>query len=279
MTAPDCCLSVIIPASNEARLMPACLRAVLASEAPHLPIEAVVVSNGSSDGTAEVARSYAVVFAARGWTLAVLDLPDGGKPAALDAGDAVARGPLRAYLDADVTVSPPLLAGIARALDRPEAAHASGRPLIAGEGLAARLYARVWARVPFMSAGVPGCGLFAVNAAGRARWGRWPRIIADDAFARLNFSASERHLVPHPYRWPIAEGLRALVRVRRRQDRGVREVTTLYPGLMANEDKGRMGPGGAARLAVDDPLGFATYAGVALAVRLGRGDGGWSRGR
>lgn len=279
MTAPDRLLSVIVPASNEARLLPGCLRALLASDPPHLPVEAVVVSNGSRDGTAAVARGFEAAFSARGWALVVLDLPEGGKPGALDAGDAAAGGAVRAYLDADVTVSPPLLAGIARALDREEPAYASGPPAIAGEGLAARLYARVWRRVPFMTAGVPGCGLFAVNAPGRARWGLWPRIIADDAFARLNFAPTERHLVPHPYRWPIAEGVRALVRVRRRQDRGVREVASLYPGLMANEDKGRLGAGGAARLALGDPLGFVAYAGVALAVRLGRDGGGWSRGR
>lgn len=272
-------LSVIIPASNEARLLPGCLEALLRSEEPHLPVEAVVVSNGSRDGTAEVARRLAPAFAARGWGFQVLDLPRGGKPGALDAGDAAATGGLRAYLDADVTVSPPLLAGIARVLDRPEPAFASGRPRITGEGVASRLYARTWARVPFMATGVPGCGLFAVNAAGRARWGGWPPIIADDAFARLNFAPHERHLVPHPYGWPIAEGFRALVRVRRRQDRGVKELAERFPHLLAHESKAALGAGGLTRMALRDPLGFVAYAGVAAAVRLGRHDGSWSRSR
>lgn len=276
-------LSVVIPASNEARLLPACLGALLASQGPHLGVEAVVVSNGSRDGTAGVARGFAAAFAARGWRLSVLDLAEGGKPGALDAGDRAATGALRAYLDADVTVSPPLLAGIARALDRPGAAFASGRPRITGQGPAARLYARAWARVPFMAqveaGGVPGCGLFAVNAEGRARWGDWPRLIADDAFARLNFAPAERHLVPHDYGWPVAEGLGALVRVRRRQDQGVRELALAFPRLMAHEDKARLGAAGLARMALRDPLAFGAYAGVALAVRLGRDDGTWSRSR
>jgi glycosyltransferase involved in cell wall biosynthesis len=272
-------LSVVVPASNEARLLPGCLEALLRSEAPHLPVEAVVVSNGSRDGTAEVARGFAAAFAARGWGLLVLDLTHGGKPGALDAGDAAATGSLRAYLDADVTLSPPLLAGLARVLDRPEPAFASGRPRITGEGPVSRLYARTWARVPFMTSGVPGCGLFAVNAAGRARWGAWPPIIADDAFARLNFAPHERHLVPHDYGWPIAEGLAALVRVRRRQDRGVTELAELFPHLVANEGKAPLGAGGLTRLALRDPLGFMAYAGVAAAVRLGRHDGSWSRSR
>lgn len=272
-------ISVIVPASNEARLLPGCLEALLRSEEPHLPVEAVVVSNGSRDGTAEVARGFAAAFAARGWGFRVLDLPRGGKPGALDAGDAAATGSLRAYLDADVTLSPPLLAGLARALDRPEPAFASGRPRITGKGPVSRRYARTWARVPFMASGVPGCGLFAVNPAGRARWTGWPSIIADDAFARLNFAPSERHLVPHDYGWPIAEGMAALVRVRRRQDRGVKELAERFPHLVANEGKAPLGVGGFARLALRDPLGFAAYAGVAAAVRLGRHDGTWSRSR
>ena len=41
------------------------------------------------------------------------------------------------------------------------------------EGSATRrffLAAAIWVRLPFMTDGVPGAGLFAVNASGRARW-------------------------------------------------------------------------------------------------------------
>jgi hypothetical protein len=52
---------------------------------------------------------------AAGWRLVVLDLAVGSKPLALDAGDRAASGMTRAYLDADVTVSPPLMAELAEA--------------------------------------------------------------------------------------------------------------------------------------------------------------------
>lgn len=279
MTEPERTISVVIPASNEARLLPACLGALLASEPPHLGVEVVVVSNGSRDGTAEVARSHEGQLAAKGWAFQVLDLTQGGKLRALNAGDLAARGALRAYLDADVTVAPRLLAGLARVLNRPAAAYASGQIVIRARGPASRAYARLWARVPFMTRGVPGCGLFAVNAPGRARWGEWPPIIADDLFARLHFAPWERHLVPEPYDWPIAEGIKALIRVRRRQNRGAEEVAERFPHLVANEDKWPIGVAGLAALAIRDPLGFSTYAGVSLAVRARRGDGGWSRAR
>lgn len=279
MSLPAEGLSVIIPASNEARLLPRCLSSLLDSEPRDLPVEVIVASNGSRDGTAEVARSFAPAMAARGWRLEVLDLPEGGKLGALNAADRLAKGAARAYLDADVTLSPRLLGGLLRALDRPEPAYASGQLRIGARGAAARAYARLWARVPFMARGVPGCGLFAVNLAGRARWGEWPPIIADDLFARLHFAPKERHLVPEPYDWPIAEGFAALVRVRRRQDRGAAQIAERFPHLLANEDKRPPGARGVADLALRDPVGFGVYTAVALAVRARRADDNWSRGR
>jgi glycosyltransferase involved in cell wall biosynthesis len=272
-------MSVIIPASNEAGFLPACLESLLASEPPGLRAQVIVVSNGSRDATVTVAQGFGRAFEAKGWKLEVLDLPQGNKLAALNAGDLVAQGDLRVYLDADVTVSPRLLAGLANTLDQPRATYASGQINIRARGPVSRAYARLWARVPFMSGGVPGCGLFAVNAAGRARWGAWPQIIADDMYARLHFAPRERHLVPEPYHWPIAEGFRAIIRVRRRQDMGVSEIASKYPELLANEDKAPVRPLGLAGLCLGSPLSFLVYVGVALAVRARPSDGAWSRAR
>ena len=125
----------------------------------------------------------------------------------------------------------------------------------------------------------PGYGLFAVNASGRARWGKFPAIISDDTFVRLQFLPAERVQVAATYRWPMIEGFAALVRVRRRQDAGVAEIAGLWPDLMAREAKRGLGLGGLLALLVRDPLGFATYGAVTLAVKAGRGGAGWTRGR
>ena len=77
----------------------------------------------------------------------------------------------------------------------------------------------------------------------------------------------------------MIEGFAALVRVRRRQDAGVAEIAHTCPDLLAHEAKARLGVGAVAGLAIRDPLGFAVYAAVSAAVRMGRGTGGWSRGR
>lgn len=276
-------LSVVIPAHDEAGWIGACLDALLAQEipAPGFGVEIVVAANNCRDDTVAVARARAPAAAARGWRLEVLDIPEGGKPNALNRGDAAATGGIRVYLDADVTCSPRLLAQLHAALDRPEPRFASGRLTVApARSWITRRYADLWTRLPFMTEGVPGAGLFAVNAAGRARWGAFPEIISDDTFARLQFAPAERIGVEAPYLWPMVEGWRNLVRVRRRQNRGVAEIAARWPEAMAREGKRPLDAASLARLFLAAPLPFAVYAAVSAAVATGiGGEGGWERGR
>lgn len=276
-------MEIVIPASNEAGWIGGCLDALLASEAGPAPVRILVAANGCRDDTAAIARTRTGAAAARGWTLEVLEIEKGGKINALNRADA-ALGPVagaRAYLDADVTVEPALLGELARLLDLGEPAYASGRLHVArAETAVTRAYARIWTRLPFMTEGVPGAGLFAVNAAGRARWAAFPEIISDDTYVRLLFTPEERFSAEAGYLWPMAEGFQRLVRVRRRQDAGVDEIRAQFPALMANEGKAALTPATLARLALSDPPGFAVYAAVAVAVRATRRRAqDWSRGR
>ena len=272
-------LSVIIPAANEADLIARCLRALIASHPVPGGAEVVVVANGCRDATAARATEMQPLAAKAGWALTVLDLAEGGKPLALNAGDGVACGEMRAYLDADVVVSPALMAQLVQALVVPQARYASGTPVIPRPRSAvSRAYARFWQRLPFAQSPAPGYGLFAVNAAGRARWAAFPALISDDTFVRLHFAPMERVQTPARYDWPMIEGFGPLVRVRRRQDAGVAEIARLYPDLPARDGKARLTAAHLLRLALADPAGFATYAAVTLSVRLKRGSG-WTRGR
>lgn len=273
-------LSVIIPASNEECYIGACLAALFASDAVPGGAEAVVVANGCRDATADVARGFADAAARAGWLLVVLDLDKGSKPGGLNAGDSAAKGEVRAYLDADVQVSPALMAQLVAALQRPEPTYASGTPVIPrAQSAVTRAYARFWQRLPFAQSAAPGYGLFAVNAAGRARWGEFPGIISDDTFVRLQFLPNERVGCPATYIWPMIEGFAPLVKVRRRQDAGVREIDQTYPGLLAREGKPGLGKRQLIGLVLRDPVGFAVYAAVSLNVRLKRGSTAWTRGR
>ncbi|WP_188790981.1 glycosyltransferase [Salipiger pallidus] len=273
-------VSVILPANNEAELIGGCLRALGRSAwNDPSPVQVIVVANGCQDDTADRARAEIAAFADRGWRLQVIDRPEGGKLAALDAGDAVAAAPVRVYLDADVTVSPALLSQLHTALSTEAPRYASGTVRITARGPVSRAYAAVWRRVPFMASGVPGCGIFAVNAAGRARWGAFPEIISDDTFVRLNFAPEERIRVPATYDWPIAEGFANLVKVRGRQDRGVHEIEQRFPELLGNDDKPAFPLGAKLALALRNPLAFAVYSGVAFAVRRRPAGADWSRSR
>lgn len=271
-------LSVIIPASNEEGYIGPCLTALLASDP--VVAEVIVVANGCHDRTAEVARGFAGAMAARGWGFVVLDLAQGSKPGALNAGDGVAKGALRAYVDADIIVTPPLLAQLVAALATDAPSYAGATPCIPrAQSAVTRAYARFWQTLPFARSVAPGFGLFAVNAAGRARWGDFPAIISDDTFVRLQFTPSERVQVQASYDWPMIEGFTALTRVRRRQDAGMAQIAARYPEILAREGKARLGAKGLIARALRDPVGFAVYLAVSIAVRSQQGSAGFTRGR
>lgn len=273
--------SILIPAHNEVGYIEPCLEALLASDPTGAAVEVIVMANGCSDDTVGVSRKYTDGFMAKGWALTVLDLTQGGKMGALNAGDAAARHGARIYVDADVVVSQSLIAQLAAVLDDSAPRYASGGPIVQASGSAfTRIYARFWASLPFVTHGVPGFGVFAVNATARTRWGGFPDIISDDTFVRLSFTPQERHRVPATYTWPMIEGAGPLIRVRRRQDIGVAEVKELFPALWANHDPIPADAPPIWRRALRDPLGFAAFGAVALAVRLPhRKQERWARGR
>lgn len=275
--------SVLIPANNEADHIGTCLQAILASDlvrGPQNP-EIIVMANGCCDRTVALAQETETLAWEKGWRLTVLDLPEGNKLRALNAGDSVANFGTRIYLDADVVVSPQVIPQLHAVLAEETPRYASGSLVVAPcRTWISRAYRRIYLRVPFMTQGVPGCGVFAVNAAGRARWGVFPDIISDDTFVRLQFAPEERVAVPAPYEWPIVEGFANLVKVRARQDRGVREIAARYPALLQNDDKPAFGSARVLKLAFSDLIGFIVYAGVAMASRCQRKQSHtWSRGR
>jgi glycosyltransferase involved in cell wall biosynthesis len=276
----DGLISVVIPASNEAAWIGRCLAALLAQDAAAGRVQILVAANACTDRTEAIVQSLVPRAAERGWELSCSASPEPGKIAALNRAEALVRGGIRLYLDADVICEPALLGQIRQALDRPQPTYATGRLAVApARSWVTRRYAEIWTRLPFVAGGTVGAGLFAVNAAGRARWDAFPPVISDDTFVRLNFAPQERIEVPARYHWPMVEGWRNLVRVRRRQDAGVAEIRRLYPHLLGNEAKARPGTALLLRLAAAVPAGFAVYSAVALAVRLRRPAADWSRGR
>jgi glycosyltransferase involved in cell wall biosynthesis len=183
-------VAVIIPAHNEARVIGRLLEQLVSAARPG-EMDVIVVANGCTDETAEVAASY-------GPPVRVLSIPVASKRQALLSGDRVASGFPRLYVDADVELG----ADDVRALDealRHSGALAAGPQLtlgLAGRPLLVRWYYDVWARLPEVRRGLFGRGVIAVSEAGHARLARLPPLQADDLAASLAFRPDERILVP-----------------------------------------------------------------------------------
>ena len=210
--------SVVITAHNEEAVIGRCLDALFA-DAPPGPLDVTVVANGCTDATAAIARARAGVR--------VLDLPEAGKAAALNAGDVVALGFPRVYLDADVVLSPGALGALVTALSvpidggcEPPLAVVPGRTLdVAGRPTAVRAYYAINSRLPAFRHSLFGRGAIALSAAGRARFDTFPVMTADDLFLDALFAPHEKREidgatshVSAPRR--VSDLVRRLVRVR-----------------------------------------------------------------
>lgn len=93
--------SVVIPVKDDAVMLARCLRALHTQEWP--ADEIIVVDNGSSDGSASVARA---------WGARVLTCTELGIPAAASTGYDAARGELILRLDADCEPDPDWIAAV-----------------------------------------------------------------------------------------------------------------------------------------------------------------------
>ena len=233
-------LTVIIPSHNEENRIQACLDAIVAQV--DLPdghdIQVIVAANGCDDETVAIAQASASVLRDKGFDLVVLDIAQGNKMNALNVAEEIATHANRAFLDADVQIAPRLLCEMTEILAQNAPVYASGTVYVTPpQSIVTRAYAKVWTRLPFVRDGVPGIGLYAMNAAGRARWGKFPSIIADDRFVRLQFTPSERRKTLASHEWPLPEGFRNLVHVCHRWREGNMEVAAKYPELLVNDSE------------------------------------------
>ena len=107
-------ISLVIPAWNEAELLPRLLDSVDAArgrfEGGSDRVEVIVADNGSTDRTAEISRSRGCVVA---------PVEKRCIAAARNGGAAVARGELLAFSDADLRLHPETFNYIANVMNRP----------------------------------------------------------------------------------------------------------------------------------------------------------------
>ncbi|MFD4958816.1 glycosyltransferase family 2 protein [Microbacterium sp. NPDC058389] len=206
-------LTVVIAAHNEESIIGACLDALLAQ--PESAVERIIVcANGCTDRTAEIAATRGV---------RVIDRRQAGKPGALNAGDEIATGFPRIYLDADIIVPVGALGSIISRFDAAPSALAvvpRRRIETTGRPWPVRAYFSINERLPAFRKGLFGRGLIALSETGRARFGAFPDVISDDLFVDAQYTDEEKAeaedvviVVEAP--WTTSSLVNRLVRVRR----------------------------------------------------------------
>jgi glycosyltransferase involved in cell wall biosynthesis len=254
--------SVVIPAHNEARVIRRGLDRLF--DGLGTGIEVVVVCNGCTDGTADVARSS-------GHHISVIELDVASKAEALRAADRFATAFPRVYLDADVLVSGKAIQAVLEHLSRPPAVTA--RPPIvydtSSSSWVVRRFYRARARIPAVMGSLWGAGMYALSADGRGRFDQFPLLVADDLFVDRLFRTDEIDVVDTT---PVvvvgaatASGLLATFRRTFRGNRAMRQLsTTERAGTRATVRD-------LVRLARQGPAEFvdaAVYAAVVIAARI-----------
>jgi glycosyltransferase involved in cell wall biosynthesis len=250
--------SIVIPAHNESAVLGNVLSSLLADAATG-ELDVVVVANGCTDRTAEIARGF-------GPDVHVIETDVASKPNALNLGDEHARGFPRIYLDADIPVSVETIRRLVNRLEAPGALAASPAMRIdtTGRPWTIRAYYDIWTRLPYVADGQL-AGVIALSIAGRARFGRFEDLIADDLYVRGQFAPEERiRLDDCEYVVQAPRNLRSLVNVKVRSFTGTIELQNRFPDV-ERRARGRGGVKGRMKTLVREPRlwpALACYVGV-----------------
>jgi GT2 family glycosyltransferase len=256
--------AVIVPAYNEAAVIKRTL-APLSRAAVDGFIELIVVCNGCTDDTAAAARSVPGVR--------VVELEQGSKPAALNAGDEAATLWPRLYLDADIQIS---VAAVLAVLDRLAqgdvlAARPDSRYDFDGASALVRSYYRARQRIPQHKLALWGAGAYGLSAKGHQRFGVFPMVTGDDKYVDTQFDADEKAVVatdPSVVKTPA--DAKSLLAILRRGHRGNAELSADEHRLDARMRKTGVDSAVAVVRAIRGPrsaVDAAVFIGVAFAKR------------
>ncbi|TQN37936.1 glycosyl transferase family 2 [Blastococcus colisei] len=217
--------SVIIPAHQEEAVIERCLDALLDGAEPD-EWDIVVVANGCTDSTSDRVRRYE-------GRVRLIELEVGSKTGALNAGDSAARSYPRIYADADVALSVDALRSVVDVLDDEGPLIASPRRELQLQNatFATRWYFSAWEALQRARGEIIGTGVYALNEAGRQRFGTFPDLIGDDRYVHSLFRAHERRLVEPPVKvWP-AQHMSEVIAVRTRVAVGNLTATPSSPSV------------------------------------------------
>jgi glycosyltransferase involved in cell wall biosynthesis len=229
--------SVVIPAHNEEAVIARCLRE-MGRGAMEGELEIVVVANGCTDRTAEIARSHEA-------GVTVIETDVASKSNALRLGDEAAGQFPRFYADADIVLPIESIREVGALLERGAclAAAPKIRVDLTGSSWAVRAYYDVWTSLPYHVSGMIGSGVYAISEEGRRRFDVFPDIISDDGFVRLHFAPDERKTVESA--WFVISApsdLSGVLAVKTRSQKGAVQLRRLYPELLKNDIRSYKAP-------------------------------------
>ena len=125
-------VSIIIPARNEERFLPECLKSVQAQTYPHHLLEIILVNSNSSDGTENVMKNFSLETDIP--AVKILQNPNGDTPGALNVGYKNATGDLFLHIIAHVSIESDHIERAVMMLDEKKADGICGRILTIGSG-------------------------------------------------------------------------------------------------------------------------------------------------
>lgn len=212
MTTPE--ISVLIPAHNEAGVIHRSLEPLAELAAEGL-LQVIVIANGCSDDTAEIARRTCP-------SATVLEMGAASKVIALNAGAGLCVGRAVICLDADIALSPEALYALARPLIAGRAELACGRMAVALNKSSAlvRAFYRGWALSPYFDKGKAG-GVVALSAAFAREIFPLRAFTSDDEMiARLATSRRQAYVPEAAFEVFAPRTAAALIAIRKRSRRG-----------------------------------------------------------
>lgn len=227
--------SVVIPAHNESGVLPATLNRI-AEDSLARSLEVVVVANNCNDETADVARAFQRQVPG----LKVVETDTPGKTNALNLGDEAVSAFPRIYLDADIVLGPEALEGMVEGLtvSAPVAGSPDIRFDLDGADLWVREYYRMFERLPYVTDGLVGLGVYGLSEQGRERFSEFPDVLADDLYIQRMFTPDERVRTRGQFAVRTPRHWADLVKVRTRVDRGNAQLAASAPASSVDHGEG-----------------------------------------
>jgi glycosyltransferase involved in cell wall biosynthesis len=254
-------ISIIIPVYNEETVLARCIDSILKDAQPN-EFEIILVCNGCIDNSQQVAESY-------GDKVKVFVSEPASKTIALNKGDEMAHYFPRFYLDADILITADSIRAVAALLNQ-EQILASAPKVNFDTSKASFLvkqFYKVWQLNPYFN-NMIGSGIYAISEQGRKKFDKFPFIINDDEFLRLQFNHSEIKTAESTFKVTTPSNLDTLIKIKTRVRLGSYELRNKYPDLVNNDKKDYM-PFVYKVLAKPNVwIGAVVYAYVLLATRF-----------